>query len=99
MGWRWKPLDQGRPAGGRPELCDPFDGLAADDDVFLPEFAHEILAQLRPPRTVELFCHDLDDHNFIALCCALVFPAAFSRRAREAGDPAKTFCQELRSLS
>ena len=74
----------------------PFDSLAADDDVVLSEFAHEILAQLRPPRAVDFFCHDLDDYDLVALRCALIFPAAFARRARKARDAAKAFGQALR---
>ena len=74
----------------------PFDSLAADDNVFLPEFVHETPAQLRPPRAIDFFCHDFDDNDLVALRCAVVFPAAFARRARKARDAAKAFGQALR---
>jgi hypothetical protein len=53
--------------------------LAAYYDVFLPEIAHEIAAQLRPPCPLDFFRHDLDDDDLIVLGFAAIFPAAFAR--------------------
>jgi hypothetical protein len=73
--------------------------MAPDDDVLLSEFAHERLAQLRPPGAIKFIRHDLEDDDVVKLGRSFVVPAALGGEREKLVTPPKRSVRSCARLS
>ena len=75
---------------------EALDNVSADHNVILPEFTHQVGAQLRPPCPVHILRHDLDNGDVVMLGRFTGLPAALRRRAGKARHASEALGEALR---